>query len=88
MKVKVGTKITWVNKSAQAHTVSAIQGTNTGSPVVAKQIFDSGLATGIATNGTFSYTVTMAAYNFNPNHIVIYYCQYHPAMLAELTIVP
>ncbi len=88
VKVKVGTKITWVNKTPEAHTVSAIVGQNTAAPKVAPEIFDSGLTKGIPTNGTFTYTVTEAAYNFNPDHTVIYYCQYHPDMLAELTIVP
>src|SRR2546421_1713780 len=37
VKGKVGTTITWGNKSAQAPTGSAIQGTNTRSPVVVKQ---------------------------------------------------
>ena len=30
----------------------------------------------------------MAAYNFNSNHLVVYYCQVHPVMTAVLTIVP
>ena len=88
LKVKVGTVITWTNQDAVAHTVTAIQGTNVSQPKIASQIFDSGVATGIQTGKTFTYTVTMAAYNFNPDHKVIYYCQYHPSMLAELTIVP
>jgi plastocyanin/mono/diheme cytochrome c family protein len=85
VKVKVGTKITWMNKDAIAHTVTAIQGTNVETPKPAKNIFDSA---NLPAGNTFSYTVTMAAYNLNPNHTVIYYCQYHPSMLAELTIVP
>ncbi|HLX41075.1 MAG TPA: c-type cytochrome [Ktedonobacteraceae bacterium] len=88
VKVKVGTKITWVNQSQQAHTVTAIVGLDPTNQKPAPQIFDSGIATGIATGATYSYTVTMAAYNFNPNHAVVYYCQYHPGMIAELTIVP
>ncbi len=88
IKVKVGTVISWLNQDSVAHTVTAIQGKNVGQPKVASQIFDSGIATGIQTGKTFTYTVTMAAYNFNPDHTVIYYCQYHPSMLAELTIVP
>ena len=86
VKVKVGTKITWVNKSSTVHTVTAIMGENPGNEVPAKQIFDSGLATGIAPNATFSYTVLANAYTFNSNHIVVYYCQYHPSMVAALTI--
>jgi plastocyanin/mono/diheme cytochrome c family protein len=86
VKVKVGTKITWINKSGQAHTVTSIKGENPGSPVPAK-LFDSGISTGIAPNATYSYTVTSAAYTFNSNHIVVYYCQYHPAMTAAITVV-
>jgi plastocyanin len=87
VKVKVGTKITWVNKSPDGHTVTAIVGTDTAAHKVAPQIFDSGLNKLIPENASYSYTVTDAAYNFNPDHTVIYYCQVHPAMLAELTIV-
>lgn len=88
VKVKVGTEITWVNKDSVAHTVTALFGKDVTQPKVASQIFDSGVSTGIMTGKTFSYVVTMDAYNFNPNHTVIYFCQYHPSMLAELTIVP
>ena len=88
IKVKVGTVITWTNTDAVAHTVTAIQGKNVSQVKIAPQIFDSGIATGIQTGKTFTYKVAMAAYNFNPDHTVIYYCQYHPSMLAELTIVP
>src|SRR6266436_5900040 len=59
VKVKVGTTITWVNKSTAGHTVTAI----------------------------VTYKVTMAAYNFNKDHMVVYYCQIHPVMVAALTIV-
>jgi mono/diheme cytochrome c family protein/plastocyanin len=88
VKVKVGTVITWVNKSTTPHTVTAIVGENPSSPKPAPQIFDSGVANLIAPNQKFTYTVTMAAYNFNKNHAVLYYCQIHPSMVAELTIVP
>ncbi len=88
VKVKVGTEITWVNKDSVAHTVTALFGKGVTQPKVAAQIFDSGVGTGIMTGKTFSYVVTMDAYNFNPDHTVIYFCQYHPIMLAELTIVP
>ncbi len=88
VKVKVGTTITWDNKSGQIHTVTALPGTSPSNEKPAPQIFDSGINKPIATGGTFSYTVTMAAYNFNPNHIVLYYCQFHPSMIAVLTIVP
>jgi len=87
-KIKVGTKITWVNKSSSPHTVTAIQGTNPAAPVPAPNIFDSGASTFIAPNGTFSITVTQAMYNAQKDHTVIYYCQIHPSMVAMLTIVP
>jgi plastocyanin len=88
VKVKVGTTITWVNNSKVAHTVTALIGQSTASPKIAKDIFDSGLSNLIQPGQKFSYTVTQAAYNFNPNHTVVYYCQVHPNyMFAELTIV-
>ena len=87
VKVKVGTTITWVNKSTTPHTVTAIVGENPGSPKPASQIFDSGASKLIMPGQSFTYTVTMAAYNFNKDHSVIYYCQIHPGMVAVLTIV-
>jgi plastocyanin len=84
VKVKVGTTITWVNKSSTPHTVTAI--TDPTSKKIASQIFDSGLAHLLNPGSTFTYKVTMAAYNFNSSHTVPYYCQIHPVMLAELTI--
>jgi plastocyanin len=88
VKVKVGTVITWINKDNIAHTVTAVNGTNVSSPSANKQLFDSGLTTGIQSGKTFQWTVTMAAYNYLPNHVVYYYCQYHTTMVAQLTIVP
>jgi mono/diheme cytochrome c family protein/plastocyanin len=88
VKVKVGTKITWVNKTTPPHTVTALKGQDVSNESPDKSLFDSGINNPINTNGTFSWTVTKAAYNAYPNHTVIYYCEFHPAMLAELTIVP
>lgn len=89
IKVKVGTVITWVNKSSTPHTVTALNGTNVSSPSANAQIFDSGISSGgLKTGGTFKWTVTMAAYNYATTHIVYYYCQIHPPMVAQLTIVP
>jgi len=88
VKVKVGTSITWVNKSSTPHTVTAIKGENPSAPVVAANIFDSGVSKPLAAGQSFTYMVSMTAYNFNPNHLVVYYCQIHPAMTAVLTIVP
>src|SRR5579883_307504 len=90
LKVKVGTRITWVNNSSTPHTVTAITGTNTATPQAAPQIFDSAkgsVANTIPAGGKFTYTVTKAAYDFNPSHAVLYYCRIHPDMLAQLTIV-
>jgi plastocyanin/mono/diheme cytochrome c family protein len=88
IKVKVGTKITWVNQSTSPHTVTAIKGLDPSKEVADAQVFDSGATTLIQPNASFSYTVTMAAYNANPTHQVVYYCQIHPGMLAMITIVP
>jgi mono/diheme cytochrome c family protein/plastocyanin len=89
IKVKVGTKITWVNQSSAPHTVTALKGLNPGQEVADPAVFDSGLSTPIDPGtGTYTYTVTQAAYNANSSHEVIYYCQFHPAMLAMITIVP
>lgn len=87
VKVKVGTKITWVNKSTSPHTVTAIKGTNPSQPVPDPSLFDSGVANLIAPNGTYTTTVTQAMYNAQKDHTVIYYCQIHPGMVAMLTIV-
>ncbi len=88
VKVKVGTTITWVNKSTTPHTVTAMVGENPASETPAPQVFDSGISKLLLPDQHFSYTVTMAAYNFNKDHAVLYYCQIHPSMVAELTIVP
>jgi len=87
IKVKVGTKITWVNKSPVGHTVTAIQGTNPSVQNVAANVFDSG-NTPIPTNGQFTWVVSMAGYNLNPDHTVLYFCRIHPQMVAMLVIVP
>lgn len=88
VKVKVGTTITWVNKSTTPHTVTAMVGETPSSEKPAPQIFDSGVNKLLLPGQHFTYTVTPAAYNFNKNHVVLYYCQIHPSMVAELTIVP
>jgi len=88
IKVKVGTVITWVNQSPDPHTVTAIQGTNPSVHTVATNVFNSGTNTPIKTGGKFTWTVSMAGYNLNPDHSVIYYCQIHPQMVAMLVIVP
>jgi plastocyanin len=89
VQVKVGTVITWTNTTNQPHTVTALSGDDpTASPVPAPQIFDSGNSTSkyVRTGGTFKYTVTLAAYNLNPDHRIYYFCRIHPTMLAELVI--
>lgn len=86
VKVKVGTTITWVNKSKTPHTVTSIVGENGAAPVPAK-VFDSGASNLITTGKSFTYTVKADAYTFNSNHVVLYFCQVHPIMVAALTIV-
>lgn len=86
VKVKVGTTITWVNKSKTPHTVTSIVGENAASPVPAK-VFDSGISNLLSTGKSFTYTVKADAFTFNSNHIVVYFCQVHPIMAAALTIV-
>jgi plastocyanin len=93
VKVKVGTKITWVNKSTVGHTVTASTGESTAASALKpdESIFDSaGSATSfnlIQPGQSFTYTVTQAAYNLNADHMVVYYCKIHPMMVAALTIV-
>lgn len=88
IKVKVGTKITWVNKSTTPHTVTAIHGLDPSSEKPDASVFDSGVGTLIQPGGSYVYTVTAAAYTANPStHSVIYYCQIHPGMLAMITVV-
>ena len=89
IKVKVGTEITWINKDAVAHTVTAIKGNNTANPqnAIASQIFDSGQTPGVQSGKSFTYKVNATAYTLNPDHTVIYYCRFHPDMLSQLTIV-
>lgn len=87
IQVKVGTVITWDNKSNVGHTVTAIEGSDTATHKAAPEMFDSGSANLIATGKTFTYTVTAAAYNFNPDHSIIYYCAIHPDMVAKITVV-
>ncbi len=88
VKVKVGTTITWVNKSTTPHTVTAMVGESPSSETPAPQIFDSGVNKLLLPGQSFTYKVTLAAYNFNKDHLVYYYCQIHPSMVALLTIVP
>jgi plastocyanin len=87
-KVKVGTKITWVNKSNVSHTVTAIVGESTAAPKPAPQIFDSTLSKPIQTGGVYTYTVVASDFIVNGDHTLVYYCQIHANyMFAELTIV-
>jgi plastocyanin len=89
VQVKVGTVITWTNTTSVAHTVTALSGDDpSASPQPDPQIFDSGNSPSkyVQTGATFKYTVTMAAYNLNPDHRVYYFCRIHPNMLAELVI--
>ena len=90
VKVKVGTVITWMNKSSVGHTIIALHGDGSSTASPAPQIFDSTKQVALVQTGhTYTYTVTKAAYTFNPSsHTLVYFCSVHPTMLAELTIVP
>src|SRR5258708_13965501 len=73
IKVKVGTTITWVNKSSTGHTLTPIKGENPPAPSPASQIFDSGATTLIAAGtGTYTYKVSMAGYKFNSKQLFLY----------------
>lgn len=91
LKVRVGTKITWINQSAFPRTITAVQG---DTPEAARKvtpathIFDSGIDQLIYPGQSFSYTVTQAAYTFHANHKVFYLDMIHPSTLGELIIVP
>jgi plastocyanin len=84
IKTKVGTTITWVNKSAVPHTVTSMIGEVPTQQSPAK-VFNSG---NMNSGQSFTYTVKLDAYNLNKDHGLLYYCQYHSSMVAELTTVP
>lgn len=91
LKVRVGTKITWINESDWPRTITAVkedtpQTARNG--IEAPQIFDSGVDKLIYPGQTFSYTVSQAAYTFHANHKVFYLDLIHPSTLGELIIVP
>lgn len=88
IKVKVGTTITWVNKSSTPHTVTATKGLVPTVQTPDPSIFDSTMAKPLnPSGGSFTWTVTEAAYNANKTHQVVYYCEFHPGMFAMITIV-
>lgn len=72
IKIKVGTTVTWANVSGAPHTATSGQGTPDGK-------FDTG---NINTGGTVSKAIT-----FNTPGTYFYYCQYHPSMVGEITVV-
>jgi plastocyanin len=81
LKVKVGTVITWVNKTDVPHNVTAKDQSGKDVPGVFK-------SPDFQTGASYQYKVTEEAYNLDPNkHEVVYYCSIHPQMLAQLTIV-
>lgn len=89
VKVKVGTRITWINQSSMPHTVTSAQGESLDPYQLrpAPQIFDSGLAHPLQPDETFTFTVTEAAYTLNPDHQVFYEDLIHPGIIGVLIIV-
>ena len=90
VEVKVGTTITWINKSNLPHTVTAAQGESASVLTPATGSFDSsgGTATKLLQPGqSYTYTITAADYNLNTNHEIMYFCKIHSMMVAALTIV-
>ncbi len=71
IKIKVGTKVTWVNQSGVAHSIhSGTPGSDTG--VFTDPIINDG--------ATFDFTFTKpGTYD--------YYCSFHPAMQAQIIVV-
>lgn len=73
--IKVGTTVTWNNKTIVPHNVFPRQGTTPPDPAFKSP------PTIAAENGTYSFTFTKAGeYQ--------YYCSIHPAMLGWITVVP
>ena len=64
VKVKVGTTITWVNKSTTPHTVTAMVGENPSSETPAPQIFDSGVSKLLLPGEHFTYTSNAGCLQF------------------------
>jgi plastocyanin/mono/diheme cytochrome c family protein len=76
IKIKVGTTVTWTNISAAPHTVTSGQ---SGAP---DGKFDSGQTHLISPGGgTFSFT-------FTTQGTFPYFCTLHPAMVAQIIVVP
>lgn len=73
--VKVGTTVTWDNKTIVPHNVFPRQGTTPPDPAFKSP------PTIAAENGTFSFTFTKAGE-------YPYYCSIHPAMLGWITVEP
>ncbi len=73
IKVKVGTTVTWNNISSAIHSVSP------GAPSADTTDFKG--ATAVAAGGTYSTT-------FDKAGTFPYYCIYHPAMRAQIIVVP
>jgi len=79
IQIKVGTTITWTNTSAAPHTVTS------GAPGAQTHVFDSGNNILQPNNqgaaSTFSFT-------FNQAGTFQYFCTIHPAMVAQIIVVP
>jgi len=89
IKVKVGTTITWINRTHWGLTIAAVAGENLDTRYLhpADQVFSSGMSQPLTNGQTFTYKVTTEAYNANPDHRLFYYDEINPGNFGELTIV-
>jgi amicyanin len=70
LTIKVGTTVTWTNRTTAPHTVTSDDGTS----------FDSGISNPIApSGGTYSHT-------FNKAGTFAYHCMIHPVMKAMIIV--
>ena len=73
IKIKAGTKVTWINTTTTPHSISSGAPGNTDTAFASDPLI-------AATTGT--YTVT-----FDKPGTYPYYCSFHPAMVAEIQVV-
>ena len=73
VKIKAGTKVTWVNQSSVPHSIISGAPNNETTDFVNDSVINQ--------NATYDQTFTKAG-------TFPYFCSFHPAMLAQITVVP